>query len=191
MGKRLIVWMVAQAFGWVILLKHGDVVNMTGSLPDTINDIGVMFLMCDHSLFMRHFSKADHFADPYVALYMGVVLVMAATINNFLLAAICDGFTAAVGSCFHPPGLLMRERGRAAGSCRRHALPLTRAPSGAGTQREELPENAPQAASIINRLINGTVHKLVYRTFLPSLRSLEVRHPTCLSDSGVRLWCNV
>ena len=125
MGKRLIVWMVAQAFGWVILLKHGDVVNMTGSLPDTINDIGVMFLMCQHDLFMRHFSEADHFADPYVALYMGVVLVMAATINNFLLAAICDGFTAAVGSCFHPPGLLKRERDRAVDTrCRLHAPPL-------------------------------------------------------------------
>ena len=80
-----------------------------------------------------------------------------------------------------------RERERAADFCRQHALPLTRAPSGAGTQREELPANAPQAASSINRLINGTVHKLVYRTFLPSLRSLEVRHPTCLSDSRVRL----
>ena len=113
---------VAQAFGWVILLKHADVVNMTGSLPDTINDIGVMFLMCDHSLFMRHFSLKDHYADPYVALYMGVVLVMAATINNFLRAAICDGFTAAVGSCFHPPGLLKRERERE--SC--GLLPSTR-----------------------------------------------------------------
>jgi hypothetical protein len=80
-----------------------------------------------------------------------------------------------------------RERERAADFCRQHALPLTRAPSGAGTQREELSENAPQAASSIIRLINGSVHKLVFRTFIPSLRSLEVRHPTCLSDSGVRL----
>jgi hypothetical protein len=51
---------------------------------------------------MRHFSLKDHFADPYVALYMGVVLVMAAVMNNFLLAACCDGFTAVVGFLLPP-----------------------------------------------------------------------------------------
>ena len=55
------------------------------------------------------------------------------------------------------------------------------------SEKDDYSERTAALTDSINNLFNGTVHKLVYRTLLPSLRSLEVRHPTCLSDSRVGL----